>query len=106
MTGLATANIGDCPAWCELPEGHGWDDEWAQGPVRFHKWQRQITNHHAIELREIEQHVEGTDAIRTREIVLDVESPTQWDIATAETGLALLSEAVGVAGLVPASEVH
>lgn len=105
------AQAGDCPVWCELPRGHTWDDEWTRGLVRFRKWRRQVSSDHAIELREIEQYVEGVGAIRTREIVLDVESPTQWDVPTAKTGLALLAEAVAMAqtrpsGLVPASEIH
>ncbi|OKH80189.1 hypothetical protein EB73_34065 [Mycobacterium sp. SWH-M3] len=89
--------VGECPAWCELPEGHGWDDEWPQGLGRFHTWRRQIGEHHAVEVREIEQQIVGADTIRTREVVLDVESPTQWDIATAEVGLAVLAEAVTLA---------
>lgn len=100
-----------CPTWCELPREHGWDDEWTQGPVRFHTWRRPISEHHAIEVREIEQHVQGADNLRAREIVLDVESPTQWDLATAEIGLEVLAEAVALArtgptDVVGASEVR
>jgi hypothetical protein len=25
-----------CPAWCERPAGHDWDDEWSHGSVRWH----------------------------------------------------------------------
>ncbi len=82
-----------CPEWCELPHGHGWADEWLQGPVRFHTWRRAVTDHQHIELREMEQMADGR-VIRQVEIVLDVEAPTQWDLSTAEKGLDVLTEAV------------
>lgn len=83
-----------CPEWCEQPAGHRWDDEWLHGPVRVHTWRRPVADHQHIEVREIEQLSAGGRIVRQREIVLDVEAPTQWDLTTAEKVLAVLSKAI------------
>jgi hypothetical protein len=90
------APLGSCPPWCEKPREHDWEDEWDDGPFRTHTWRRAV-GEHAIEVREFEV-ATASGTIRTREVILDVESPTQWDIATAELGLRRLSEAVAIAG--------
>lgn len=82
-----------CPDWCELPPGHEWDDEWHQGPVRFHTWRRTVTDDQHIEVREIEHLVDG-HTVRQLEIVLDAEAPTQWDLFTAEKALDVLTMAI------------
>lgn len=84
-----------CPEWCEQPAGHRWVDEGLlQGPVRVHTWRRPVTDHQHIEVREIEQLAAGGRIVRQREIVLDIEAPTQWDLTTAEKGLDVLSKAI------------
>jgi len=97
-TSVATADprVGACPPWCEEPCGHDWEDERRNGPVRIHTWRRRINEYHAIAVEEIEQ-VTASGTVRHREVVLDVEAPTQWDIPTAEKALCLLAEAIGVA---------
>jgi hypothetical protein len=88
--------LGACPPWSEQPHGHGWEDEWLNGPVRIHTWSRDIAKYHTIRIEEIEQFT--TDGrVRRRDVVLDVEAPTQWDIDTAETALRLLGDAIALA---------
>lgn len=93
--GRNAAPLGSCPAWCEKPRQHDWEDEWDDGPFRTHTWRRAV-GEHAIEVREFEVAI-ASGTVRSREVVLDVESPTQWDIATAELGLRRLTEAVAIA---------
>lgn len=84
-----------CPSWCEHPPRHEWEDQWLHGPVRTHTWRRTIAAGHHLEIREIEQRTDS-GLIRQREILLDVDSPTQWDLATAEKGLSILTQAVAL----------
>jgi hypothetical protein len=74
--------LGECPSWCQKPAGHDWEDEWREGLVRYHTYRQEVSEHHRIGLDEIEQAAPGGSR-RMREVVLDVESPTTWDMATA-----------------------
>lgn len=93
--------LGPCPPWCEKSAGHDWEDEWLNGPIRFHTWTRTIAQPHPhrgdqIRIEEAEQY--GADgATRQRTIVLDVQAPTEWDLTTAEIAKDLLAEAVALA---------
>ncbi len=82
-----------CPPWCEQPLEHDWE-EWDSGLVRMHTW-RGAVGDHAIELREFEV-LTSSGTVRNHEILLDVESPTQWDVETAELGLRRLAEALAM----------
>jgi hypothetical protein len=82
-----------CPPWCEQPPEHNWE-EWESGLVRTHTRRRAVGDH-AIELREFEVHT-SSGTVRNHEILLDVESPTQWDVPTAEEGLRRLAEALAM----------
>ena len=88
--------LGACPPWCEQPHGHGWEDEWHNGPVRIHAWSRDVAKNHAIRGQDVEQFTTA-GRVRRRDVVLDVEAPTQWDIATANKAVQLLSQAIGLA---------
>lgn len=93
--------LGPCPAWCEKPPHHDWEDEWLNGPVRVHVWARTVTKPDSIrgdEIRveEAEQHTED-GVIRRRTIVVDVEAPTEWDLDTATTASDLLDAAIALA---------
>jgi hypothetical protein len=60
----------------------------------MHTWHRAVGDD-AIELRGFEvQTSSGT--VRNHEILLDVESPTQWDVETAELGFRRLAEALAM----------
>jgi len=102
--------LGDCPPWCQKEKGHGWEDEWLEGPVRYHTYRREVKTYHEIGLDEIEQWVTRADTPqatvgvmgqgyrrRMREIILDVESPTQWDLAESLAGLVEMAEVVSMA---------
>ena len=92
-TGSAQQGMSQCPQWCERPAEHGWDDEWCDGPVRFHTRRIAIGEHHQIDVREIEQSVSGQPrVIRQREIVLDVEPA--MDVDAAQRTLRALAEAI------------
>jgi hypothetical protein len=82
-----------CPPWCEQPLEHDWE-EWDSALVRMHTWRRAVGDH-AIELREFEV-LTSSGTVRNHEILLDVESPTQWDVETAELGLRRLAEALAM----------
>jgi hypothetical protein len=82
-----------CPPWCEQPPEHDWE-EWDSGLVRTHTRRRAIGDD-AIELREFET-LTSSGTVRHHEILLDVESSTQWDIPTAEEGLRRLAEALAM----------
>jgi hypothetical protein len=82
-----------CPAWCEQPLEHDWEES-DSGLVRMHTWRRAVGDH-AIELREFEV-LTRSGTVRNHEILLDVESPTQWDVETAELGLRRLAEALAM----------
>jgi hypothetical protein len=82
-----------CPPWCEQPLEHDWE-EWDSGLVCMHTWRRAVGDH-AIELREFET-LTSSGTVRNHEIMLDVESPTQWDVETAELGLRCLAEALAM----------
>ena len=82
-----------CPPWCEQPLEHDWE-EWDSGLVRMHTRRRAVGDH-AIELREFEV-LTSSGTVRNHEIILDVESPTQWDVETAELGLRRLAEALAM----------
>lgn len=82
-----------CPPWCEQPLEHDWE-EWDSGLVRMHTWRRAVGDH-AIELRGFEV-LTSSGTVRNHEIILDVESPTQWDVETAELGLRRLAEALAM----------
>ena len=82
-----------CPPWCEQPPEHDWE-EWESGLVRTHTRRRAVGDH-AIELREFET-LTSSGTVRNHEILLDVESPTQWDVPTAEEGLRRLAEALAM----------
>jgi hypothetical protein len=70
--------------------------QWLNGPARIPIWSRDIAKHHTIRIEEIEQFT--TDGrVRRRDVVVDVEAPTQWDIDTAETALRLLGDAIALA---------
>ena len=60
----------------------------------MHTWRRAVGDH-AIELREFEV-LTSSGTVRNHEIILDVESPTQWDVETAELGLRRLAEALAM----------
>lgn len=91
------AHSGQCPQWCEKPPGHPWEDVWTNGPVRVHTWTRTIgETGDEIRIEELEQQTPHGPT-RRRHIVLDVEAPTQWDIAAAEHALRLLTDAISVA---------
>lgn len=82
MTGRPEPLLTPCPPWCEKPAAHDWEDLWAHGLVRYHTWRRKVNDWHMIGVDEIEQATpHGT--VRQRELVLDVESPTTWDLDTA-----------------------
>lgn len=85
--------LGACPPWCEHAPGNGWEDEWLDGPARTHAWSRDIATYQAIRVEEVEQFTTTAGRVR-RDVVLDVEAPTQWDIATANKAQWLLSEAI------------
>jgi hypothetical protein len=88
--------LGRCPRWCEKPEGHDWEDEWQNGPVRYHTYRIEVTRYHKIGIDEVEQWTpEGR--VRMREVILDVESPTSWDKMTAVAGFGALSGVMAVA---------
>lgn len=80
--------------WCEKPVGHGWEDEWEDGPVRLHTRRRGIGQYDAIEVTEIEQFI-ASGTVREREIEL---GGATWNIPTAHKILALLTEALDIAG--------
>jgi hypothetical protein len=75
----------DCPSWCEKPAGHDWEDQWTNGLIRYHSMRIHVETRscsptcihgHEIGLDEVEQvRADGTTA-RLRQVVLDVESPT------------------------------
>jgi hypothetical protein len=81
----------DCPPWCQKPAGHDWEDEWANGLIRYHEWRQQVGDckYHQIGVDEIEQHTADGTA-RMREVLLDAESPTQWPVD-------VLAEAIRIA---------
>lgn len=85
----------DCPPWCEKPAGHDWEDLWANGLIRYHLWTRRVNEHHAIMVEEVEQ-ITPNGRVRQRNVVLDVESPTEWDLTTARHGVQLLCEAIAL----------
>jgi hypothetical protein len=90
--------LGPCPAWCEKPASHDWEDEWLNGPVRVHIWARTVAEPDhirgdQIRIEEAEQHTED-GVVRRRTIVVDVEAPTEWDLDTAMRARDLLSEAI------------
>jgi hypothetical protein len=88
--------LGQCPAWCEKPPGHEWDDAWQAGPVRFHTWRRQITQFRTIAVEEVEQFTcDGPK--RLRDIMLEAQALTPWDIPTARQAHRLLGEALAIA---------
>ena len=93
--------VGVCPHWCELPNGHEWEDVWREGPVRFHTWTRLIISpagRCADELRIEESEQHHTQGVARRlSIVLDVEAPTEWDLPTAQHAYALLGHAISLA---------
>ena len=88
----------DCPPWCEKPAGHDWEDLWRDGLIRYHGWWRNVdsSRFHKIGVEEIEQHTcDGTR--RQRNVVLDVEAPTEWSINVAIEGMAVIAEAISIA---------
>lgn len=89
----------DCPSWCEKPAGHDWEDLWRDGLIRYHGWWRTVGSSrrdHKIGVEEIEQHTkDGTK--RQRNVVLDVEAPTEWPVDVAREGLAVIAEAIRIA---------
>ena len=93
--------LGACPAWCEKPAHHGWEDEWLNGPVRVHIWARTVTDpdRHGgdqIRIEEAEQDTED-GVVRRRTIVVDVEAPTEWDLDTAARARDFLGDAITLA---------
>lgn len=95
--------LGQCPAWCEKPVDHEWDDAWQAGPVRFHTWRRQITKYQSIIVEEVEQFT-SQGPTRQRDILLDVQSPTPWDISTARRAHHLLTQALAIAETGPPNQ--
>lgn len=85
-----------CPEWCEKPAGHDWEDEWRDGVIRYHVRTWMINKYHSIRVEEVEQVTRDGDRRRQREVCLDVEAPTSWDLATAVEGLQALTLAVGL----------
>jgi hypothetical protein len=85
--------LGKCPPWCEKPEGHDWEDQWLNGLIRQHTYFREVGPYHRIGIAETEQE----NGQRTRELVLDVESPTNWDFDDAAKGVALINELMEMA---------
>lgn len=53
---------------------------------------RSVTTRSSSENSKCSRHM----AVRNHEIILDVESPTQWDVETAELGLRRLAEALAM----------
>ena len=93
--------LGPCPAWCEKPALHDWEDEWLNGPVRGHIWARTVAHHYhlrgdQIRIEESEQHTED-GVVRRRNIVVDVEAPTEWDLDTATRAREVLGDAITLA---------
>lgn len=88
--------LGQCPPWCEKPPGHEWDDAWQAGPVRFHTWRPQIAKHQSVTVEEIEQFT-SQGPTRQRDILLDVQALTPWDIPTARRAQRLLGQALAIA---------
>jgi hypothetical protein len=95
--------LGACPAWCEKPAHHSWEDEWLNGPVRVHIWARTVTHpdrHPADQIRieGAEQHTED-GVVRRRTIVVDVEAPTETDLDldTAARACDFLGDAITLA---------
>jgi hypothetical protein len=73
--------LGACPAWCEKPAHHSWEDEWLNGPVRVHIWARAVTDpdrQRGDQIR-IEEAAQDTEdgVVRRRTIVVDVDAPTE-----------------------------
>ena len=84
-----------CPPWCQKPADHDWEDLWRNGLIRYHTWRSAVNEHHAIGVEEVEQHTpNGT--VRLREIVLDVEAPTSWDLSTARKAFRIFGEAIDI----------
>lgn len=105
MTAPTDPPLTECPPWCQQPTGHAWEDEWVNGLIRYHTWRRSIESpcagsdhihHHEIGIDEIEQATTDGTA-RLRQVILDVEAPTEWSIDTALVGVAQLAEAVRIA---------
>lgn len=82
---------GGCPPWCENPPATIGTTYGPTGPCGSHTWTRTTATYQTIRV-EFEQHT-PTGPQRRRDVVLDVEAPTQWDITTAEEALTLLAHA-------------
>jgi hypothetical protein len=84
--------VGPCPEWCELQPGHGWEDEWLDGVVRYHKMTRSVAEnrYHNIQIEEVEQALRDGTTKRQRWLVLDVEAPTNWDMYEAMLGVDIM----------------
>ena len=90
--------LGPCPSWCQKTPGHGWEDEWRDGLVREHTFFREVggDKYHKIGIHEWEQAApEGIR--RQRELVLDVEAPTNWGLSAALEGQVIYAEIMKVA---------
>jgi hypothetical protein len=72
----------------------GGKTQWLNGPVRIPTWSRDIAKHQAIRVEEIEQFTTA-GRVRRRDVVVDVDAPTQCDIATADKAPRLPSKAIG-----------
>jgi hypothetical protein len=87
--------LGKCPAWCEKPEGHDWEDQWRDGLIRQHTYFVEVggDRYHRIGIQETEQET----GQRTRELVLDVEAPTNWGFMKASEGVRIINELMALA---------
>jgi hypothetical protein len=91
--------LSPCPTWCEKESGHDWEDMWRDGLIRNHTMRRVVSKYHQIGIDEIEQVTTEGVTVRQREVVLDVESPTQWDRKTAMCGYVVLTEVMAMANV-------
>lgn len=99
--------LGACPSWCELPAGHDWEDNWRDGLIRYHSMRIKVESHpcgpdhahdHEIGVDEIEQWVIADNVrARQRQIVLDLEAPTNLTVSEAIDYIAALAKSAALA---------
>lgn len=88
--------LGACPRWCELPDGHDWEDEWPEGPMREHRCVvAEIGQYNKILVREYERYT-ASGPVRSREISIELDTSVGWDIVGAQRVIAALTTAMGI----------
>lgn len=88
--------LGDCPRWCELPDGHDWEDEWPEGPMREHRCTvAEIDRYNTILVREYERHT-TTGPVQSREISIELDTSVGWDIVGTQRVITALTTAMGI----------